>query len=728
MSQRTFQFHQTLHGYNDGHRLLKASRKLPPDVERLMLVMSDMSGSSMVHGFESYLTGYPLKEIKAYALARTWYAPEMKRPGCVWTHTLIIQNTDLANIHQLWFLTASFVRPARESPSWDGYADPLTLLPHEINHQRISPAPQVNPARRQLVRNSLAALYGSPQKQVFLPLTHTSTEYEELTIALWSQQWARLRRAFKFCTGAISNRQLPDGAFDWQIIPRSSAREIKLEVKNAIIVEEGTEGQEKGSPVWLEKAVDDLCSARPTELRRFLKTFGPETSGGRADYVPLVETFAALNEARQGIQPLGRLIDAVTRLFPSPEEGARIKKSFFGTPASTTDKPPLFPHNASEADVLQELARTEHHPAFDAKELQVSSRAATLVKDDFKSASRIAFSLLSSELTPLGEQFIDGFCEGLTSSQTFELSYDQIDLVFPLLKRKPILAASSTLWRGSEHEQRKIFDFIHQRGELNREEVGRVITAMLSADSDSVASNVAYAYTELTVETVLAWCEALPIDSVFKIGAEWKRVLARNAEMSIRWLKRNEAASESPLILLAGILDPHSQAVIRGGAGVWARLSRRAPDLLHGDLFIAVMTFLLALGFNNPDGDAVTLVIESFEPVHSAAQENHLADDHWRLLSYQAASLTWDGDWDRCGRLRGALIDHFSRYRWPHEDFLRCLRNPDLLQKVVAQVLEQGGWFNKNRKYLQKVAEKVVGGEIKGTKSQRDILAASFDL
>src|SRR5690606_17437412 len=112
MPSKSYQLHQTLHGYVDGHRLIKASVVLPPDADRLMLVMSDMSGMSMVRGFESYLTGYPVKDLKSYALARTWYAPERKRPGCVWTHTLLVDNSVLANIDHLFALVHLFSRPS----------------------------------------------------------------------------------------------------------------------------------------------------------------------------------------------------------------------------------------------------------------------------------------------------------------------------------------------------------------------------------------------------------------------------------------------------------------------------------------------------------------------------------------------------------------------------------------------------------------------------------------
>ena len=93
--------HQALHGYSEGHRLLESSIPIPDDLKRLMQRMSDLSGSSVINGFQDYLTGYPLSSLNAYALAKTWYAPEMSRPGCVWTHTFVIAASVLARIASL---------------------------------------------------------------------------------------------------------------------------------------------------------------------------------------------------------------------------------------------------------------------------------------------------------------------------------------------------------------------------------------------------------------------------------------------------------------------------------------------------------------------------------------------------------------------------------------------------------------------------------------------------
>ena len=85
---------QTLHGYSNGHRLLSFSKKFSDNEIKKMTILSDLSGNEFVNGFEKYYTGYRLNS-DTIVLACTWYATEMKRPGCVWTHSLIFSENDL---------------------------------------------------------------------------------------------------------------------------------------------------------------------------------------------------------------------------------------------------------------------------------------------------------------------------------------------------------------------------------------------------------------------------------------------------------------------------------------------------------------------------------------------------------------------------------------------------------------------------------------------------------
>src|SRR3546814_20493757 len=79
---------QCLFGYEDGHRLLASSMSLG-DQTSLLTKLSDLAPGTLFGSSHGYWTGLPLPELARYALFRTWPAPELPRPGCVWTHALL---------------------------------------------------------------------------------------------------------------------------------------------------------------------------------------------------------------------------------------------------------------------------------------------------------------------------------------------------------------------------------------------------------------------------------------------------------------------------------------------------------------------------------------------------------------------------------------------------------------------------------------------------------------
>jgi hypothetical protein len=84
----TLRVDQALFGYSDGHHLLASSLRFGPrELERL-LILSDIASNAASAGADGYWTGVPLADSEKYAFMRTWPAPEMSRPGCVWTHVI----------------------------------------------------------------------------------------------------------------------------------------------------------------------------------------------------------------------------------------------------------------------------------------------------------------------------------------------------------------------------------------------------------------------------------------------------------------------------------------------------------------------------------------------------------------------------------------------------------------------------------------------------------------
>ena len=267
--------HQALHGYAEGHGQLATSVNLKPRDNKTLLILSDISGPGAPLDDAGYLTGYPLPDLGFYAFARTWPAPEMSRPGCVWTHTLLIDFADVPAVNSMTELVSAFRRP--NGSAYDGFGKPIVLhLPAIQARIKESDAP----AARKIV----SALYAKPDAKVIAGRAATS-DVDRLVTVLWSQQWPRLRRAFRFCTSAATDRSLSDTSFDLQFLP-GNGQALRTRFPNVVDAEDAVE---VGG--WLDEAVADLVRPEPDGLREFLRRIGLDIPGGRNVFRNLCQLF-----------------------------------------------------------------------------------------------------------------------------------------------------------------------------------------------------------------------------------------------------------------------------------------------------------------------------------------------------------------------------------------------------------------------------------------------------
>ena len=187
---RVVNVEQTLHGYKDGHRLLASSVKLDAASARSMLVLSDMLTSVLRAGEQSYVSGYPLRPLGKYVIARTWLATELPRPGCVWTHSLLLDRETLASASSLLpAILSSHRRPSKQGQQAE-FAVALSVdVPTEEKLAHASSRPRAS----ELIR----ALYGTDERCVVVPASRSdggTREDEELVGALLEQMFACAQR------------------------------------------------------------------------------------------------------------------------------------------------------------------------------------------------------------------------------------------------------------------------------------------------------------------------------------------------------------------------------------------------------------------------------------------------------------------------------------------------------------------------------------------------------
>ena len=292
--------HQLLHGYDEGHRLLSGSIKPDKEASKTLLELSDLSGQGSLLKSYGYLTGYPLSTLGVYALAWTWPATELSRPGCVWTHSLLIDFEDLSLISDIEFLEL-FCRPQSNALQKD-YSNPFLIpIKHNSTSIMFSKKQSIsnNSDELSITSNLVKEIYGYPDARVFME-TPQDIAHARIALNIWKQQWPKLKRNFRFCTWSLSDRSRDGNIFDLQFIPAINHVSFNInDYGNIRLVDVGL-SCDLESVEWIKAVARDILSNDSnTHFRAFLKRYGSEVHNARRAFKPLALSWMYLYEEPQ---------------------------------------------------------------------------------------------------------------------------------------------------------------------------------------------------------------------------------------------------------------------------------------------------------------------------------------------------------------------------------------------------------------------------------------------
>ena len=675
---RSLEIHQTLHGYQDGHQLIATSLELPAITRRIMLSLSDLSGSSSGFSFDSYLTGYPLAEVGAYAFARTWYAAEMRRPGCVWTHSLLIPFDGLELIDNFAKLTTLFVRPSRDNYGKEQYQIG-TIYTEAALKCLLPPQPSSLHEHEVVIRQTLRFLYGKPDAPVLIPVSNFDV-YENFVLALLSQQWPRLQRNFTFCTGTFSPRFLSGHPFDLQIIPHHATPKFQRDLPTACVARNNgiSDNPNVSSPLWEDEAYRDILHTSYA-FRKVLRRVGVDAPPERKAFILIADTLHDVEEVNAGRLRLLALMEAVTERFPSPYEAFSLKYALFG---GTTSETSLLVQ-ASEFDILTALASCNGYKAFDSDGLQIQQRVVTMVKHDFAQTAQFIIRLIQSTLNSLGEKLLGLTFKVLSEDELLSISAIRPSLLPVFVSHHPNLATSSIVWKGSLDQQQQIVDALIKRTDVAWE---TIIPVILQCPAQEIIQELVGVLGYTMYRAILDAINQSPEPDKFisdTVKSEWLRLLAAQPAYIVKWLKTTDNLRVETLVSIVGLLNPHSIEVGQIDGGMWLTLAEQSASLSRKKDRVAVLAFLLAVALDNSDIASPKLAALSFESVHDAAGNDGLPQQCWRWFQGLAPTFEYWKDWDKCEKLRQLFVNTFIKYNWPplffltaltkEETFLRCL-------------------------------------------------------
>lgn len=315
---------QTLYGYNKGHGLLASSFPVRPNNDSsLMSVLSDWTGFRNELGEDSYMTFYPLSNGEKYAFAKTWYAEEMERPGCVWTHTLIVDLKEMDRNFDFRVLDDYFRRPQKDD--YEFYQHKIEIDNFETRNSNV--------VFNMFDDTSLLVLYllllGN-NKNLFIYMDKAQRAYQALCFYLLQYLPLDMLKWISLSTGSASRRKF--GSEDFSIQFTDNITNISLSNapwKGKIAKENFTIGL-----LYIFEQSKRENDTFPSLIRLFREDIKDEKEKLFAFAMLMKELDTALNE-KVGEKEYANVLSLLEEYFPKQNEGIRLKSNFLSEKISS---------------------------------------------------------------------------------------------------------------------------------------------------------------------------------------------------------------------------------------------------------------------------------------------------------------------------------------------------------------------------------------------------------
>lgn len=657
--------HQALHGYADGHRQLACSVSLPTKDTRLMLVMSDVSGPGVASLGLPYLTGYPLVESSLYALARTWPAPEMSRPGCVWTHTLLVGFADLATLLSPSAIAELFQRPPAKA-ALDAYAGDVVVEPEAISVGR-SFSPEASSCFEKLA----SAVYEQPDAQVWARRTD-GCDIDDAILRLWDQQWPRLKRSFRFCTLTSRDRSQEGMPFDLQLTPGSESSS-HLRFSSTM---EGFEAISKSTGPWLDDLLHDAQFPHVSTLRQFLRKLGADMLGGREAMRPFCSLHAALEATgAEGVS------EAVRHVESSPAFSAsELVKSIVAQAAMT---------NVSSVDghvldfVIDNFSLLP--------EVAVRENQELLAQMLWERDPRRLIALTSDSRAEVSKAIRAGAVSIPSSAVVTQLSLVG-DLTEQLLELLPATAEAPQFWASSQ-----LLPTTAARAgiELSKDAVLRAMILGLR-EPTAIQAALRSVGSLAALECLQRLVNSADYDDQVLY---WLRYVCTDTNAVAQYLSSASKPSRKLLSWLADAVEP--EAVPNDvGHDPWY-LALQALAAAEGRLPFELQVYGFRRALGRRSRNVEELLKLTFEPLHAAAESGTFPENQWQLFESSLPWTPFGQEWDAAIRLRRAAARKCSDLQLGAEGLTHLVRSDALFLQLLEEIW--GLWGGS--RYLRSVSD-----------------------
>ena len=645
-----------------------------------MLALSDLSGDDMTAGFREYLTAYPIEEERELAFARTWYAAEMARPGCVWTHTLLLPFDVVEQIAGLRQYCHLFVRPSRKH-GFEQYRAPLGI---EVRAAETESPLETH--RAGFAAEVLAELYPeNVQAEVpVLLAAPNAAEFEPFVLSLWAQLPAAFRCNFSFSTGSLGFRMWEEKSIDLQVVPRKRWKQIARasERAPAVFYDNADEPNPPTNrqPQWATTLADELFNPS-AEFRVLLGTLSAMVQPRRSHLRTLVEVVLTLDGIVRGDDSAEHLVALLGTSF-GRSEAPELKRALLGHAGLAGPSLPRAP----EQPLLKALLQTDRYEAFSFSELGVASRvASTFLPHRGWSPSALEW-LCGAALNPPAESLRRELLADMREDVLLEVFDVDPILAGKILYLAPRHLESSSIWNQRREIQRVCIAVARKLA--RRRDISAIVGAVVRAPGFGLGEELLQALGVVGVRAALTALNSVLLDGELEMIAAWTEAFRHSMPEVSKWASELTGPLAGRLLEMLSSERDLRVSPIRGvvAKSVIEGIRHEGGIRVASYADPAVASAALFVGLEEPSEDGAELASTVFSTVHAAAMERRLPWKSWRLLEpilppSKAFSLF---DWDHAEKLRRGLADRFvQQAAWPPRLLRAAAGDADTRERIV---------------------------------------------
>ena len=626
------ELHQMLHGYKLGHNYVQGSILLPSshDMDKIA-TLSDWSEFVDKGEDRDYITAYPLLESPYYVIAKSWYADEMRRPGCVWTHSLLIKRNDLGKIIDYRQLLTLFKRPAVDKEDFLDYSKSIAL-----NEKSIYLESKGYPCLTEAKVSELYATMLSPQPVCILKEID-NTELQELLLNLYNYLPSGLLWQQSLCSGTALPRSYEGQLLSLQFVTHDGGNVIYLNNKipdhgSQLVAVSLLNGQRQ-LPELIRYFEVELCDDE-RRLRGFLEV------------VVLVNRTCKNEDEKQ--QVLLSIISQLSETFPQPTDGDNIKRSVL--------QPSLSKDLGGEENFLYTIS-TINVSSFTAEQIGYIQRLHDLSSKQFVSLLKLLYS--SENLNEWGKQTVKSIDHFVSYAEIARLRQSDKVLFQTIISSNTELLnqivwtefskeeLESTLSIFSDSEVVKAFkhwrDLFKAMLELNAPIARKLAKMILSHDEECVGEYLTYINQK-------GHLSQLPVSEELEFypGA------------ILTWLSGVSYVTHEVAYVLMNSIDADSPLVKSKGSKIWMPYA----NVLNEKDSIQHYVFLYILSFNWQDREAFLYLRKSFYPIHTLLAQDKFDYGLWYKIEPYTEHLFLTF-WDKCKKMRKMVIKRLKDAGYP---------------------------------------------------------------